>query len=58
MKMNAPKQDYFWAPLAEGGIILFAGLIGMLIGKPIVFSSLGPAAFEYVEKPASPGAHP
>ena len=58
MKMNAPKQDYFWAPLAEGGIILFAGLIGMLIGKPIVFSSLGPTAFEQVEKPTSPGAHP
>ncbi len=58
MKMNAQKQEYLWAPLAEGGVILFAGLIGMLIGKPIVFSSLGPTAFEQVEKPTSPGAHP
>lgn len=50
--------DYFWAPLSEAAIICFAGAIGYWIGKPILFASLGPTAYEQVEKSTLPSAHP
>ena len=42
--------------LGEGGLILVVCAIGWLAHMPLIFSSLGPTAYELVEKPNTPSA--
>lgn len=41
---------------AEGALILVVAAIGWATKLPLIFASLGPTAYELVEKPNSPGA--
>lgn len=43
-------------PIGEGGLILIVGAIGWAAHMPLLFTSLGPTAYELVEKPTSPSA--
>lgn len=40
----------------EGGLILVVGAIGWAAHLPLIFTSLGPTAYELVEKPKAPSA--
>jgi len=44
------------ATLGEGGLILAVGAAGWAIHMPLIFTSLGPTAYELVEKPNAPSA--
>lgn len=44
------------AILGEGGLILAVGAAGWAAHMPLLFTSLGPTAYELVEKPSSPSA--
>jgi hypothetical protein len=46
------------AVVAEGGLILLVGGIGWAAHLPLLFTSLGPTAYELLEKPNSPSAKP
>ncbi len=48
--------DFIWAPLASGLLILAVGLIGVTVGQPWLFPSLGPTVFLLVENPQLPSA--
>lgn len=48
--------DQTWAPLLEAGLILLMGAISLALGRPLLFASLGPTAYEQVEKPELPSA--
>jgi CBS domain-containing membrane protein len=50
--------DLLLAPLGEGALILVLAAIGWATRWPFVFASLGPTAYEIVEKPASKSARP
>jgi hypothetical protein len=50
------RYDKTWAPLLEGALLLLMGGISLAIGRPLLFASLGPTAFEQVEKPELPSA--
>jgi hypothetical protein len=50
------RWDKSWAPLLEGGLILLMGGISLALGRPLLFASLGPTAYEQVEKPELPSA--
>jgi len=41
---------------AEGALLLVVAAIGWAARMPLLFASLGPTAYELVEKPNSPGA--
>ncbi len=55
--MPKPK-DLVIAPLGEGGLILFAAAVGFFAHAPLVFASLGPTAYEMLERPTSKIAKP
>lgn len=42
--------------VAEGALILLVGAIGWAAHMPLLFASLGPTAYELVEKPKAPSA--
>jgi len=46
------------APLLEGGLLLAVGAIGWAIGRPLLFASLGPTAYEQIEQANRPSARP
>src|SRR4051812_4968306 len=48
--------DAIWAPLVAGGLILIAGLIGLLAGQVWLFPSLAPTAFLQAENPELPAS--
>ncbi|WP_013334673.1 HPP family protein [Gloeothece verrucosa] len=48
--------DFIWAPFSAGLLILIVGLIGIVVGQPWLFPSLGPSAFLLVENPQLPSA--
>lgn len=50
------KWDDTWVPLLEGGLILLMGAISLAVGRPLLFASLGPTAYEQIEKPELPSA--
>lgn len=52
------KRDLWAAPLGEGFLILVAALVGWATHYPFIFASLGPTAYEQVETPERPSAHP
>lgn len=45
-----------WAPLAAGALMLLAGGLGLIVGQPWLFPSLGPTAFLQVETPDQPAS--
>jgi hypothetical protein len=50
------KWDQTWVPLLEGGLILLMGCVSLAFGKLFLFASLGPTAYEQIEKPELPSA--
>ncbi len=49
-------KNKFVATCGEGGLILAVGAIGWAAHMPLLFTSLGPTAYEIVEKPNTPSA--
>ena len=52
------RKDIWAATLGEGFLILAVALVGFATHHPFVFASLGPTAYEQVETPERPSAHP
>ena len=48
--------DYIWAPLWEAVLIFIVGITAWAAGQPWLFASLGPTAYEQVEKPHTKSA--
>jgi hypothetical protein len=51
-------RDFVIAPLCEAGLILVAGISAWLTKQPMIFTSLGPTAFEMIETPHRKSAKP
>jgi len=54
----ARGKNVLLAALGEGSLILVAGGIAWAVHLPLIFTSLGPTAYELVEKPLAPSAKP
>lgn len=52
------KRDLIIAPLAEAALLAIAGAAGWLTHQPMLFTSLGPTAYELIETPHRPSARP
>lgn len=52
------RKDLVIAPICEGALILVVSIAGWLTKSPLVFTSLGPTAFELIETPNRPSARP
>ena len=50
------KSDFLIAPLGEGALILALSAVGYFSRQPFIFASLGPTAYELVEKPEEKSA--
>lgn len=50
------RWDQTWVPLLEAGLILLMGAVSLALGMPLLFASLGPTAYEQIEKPELPSA--
>ena len=49
-------QNVLLASVGEGALILLVGAVGLAVRRPLIFTSLGPTAYELVEKPLAPSA--
>lgn len=47
-------KQHLLATLGEGGLILVVGAASWAAHMPLIFASLGPTAYELVEKPMRP----
>ena len=52
------RHEYWIAPASEALLLGAAAIFGWLIAQPLLFTSLGPTAYEIVEKPELPSARP
>ena len=52
------QTELVFVLLLEGGLLFFVGAIGLALNLPLLFTSLGPTAYEQIEKPAEQSAHP
>ena len=52
------REDTFVAAAYEAGLLSLAAFLGYLFHSPLIFTSLGPTAFEIVETPTRPSAKP
>lgn len=52
------RKDAWVAAIGQAFLILAAALVAWACGKPLIFASLGPTAFEQIETPERPSAHP
>ncbi len=52
------RSDLILVPLLEAALILVAGLAGWMAHQPLLFSSLGPTAYEMIETPHRQTARP
>lgn len=50
------KSDLLIAPIGEGALVLALSAIGYFSRQPFIFASLGPTAYELVEKPKEKSA--
>ncbi|HEX2191348.1 MAG TPA: HPP family protein [Longimicrobiaceae bacterium] len=50
--------DGVWTPLATAIIALVPGLVGLALGRPALFPSLGPTALTQAHDPDHPSARP
>jgi hypothetical protein len=53
--MTRGKRLLFTA-LGEGGLVLVVAAIGLATRMPLIFTSIGPTAYELAEKPNAPSA--
>ena len=49
-------KNLLYASLGEGALILLMGAIALAVRRPLIFASLGPTAYELVEKPLAPSS--
>ncbi len=47
----AKIPTFLWGPVVAGILMLVVGLIGFASGRPLLFPSLGPSAFEHSVQP-------
>ncbi len=52
------KRELLIAPVGEAALILVVSIVGWATHQPLVFASLGPTAYEIIEKPGQPSARP
>lgn len=52
------KRDLIIAPVCEGALILVVSVAAWLTQQPLVFTSLGPTAYEMIEQPHRKSARP
>lgn len=52
------RKELLIAPLGEAVLILIVAIVGWAAHQPLIFASLGPTAYEVVEKPKLPSARP
>ncbi|HET9180985.1 MAG TPA: HPP family protein [Candidatus Angelobacter sp.] len=52
------RIELAFVPLAEGALVLALGGIGIGLKLPLLFASLGPTAYEQIEKPETKSARP
>ncbi len=52
------RREVIVAPLCEAALIGAAGVLALLLHKPLFFARLGPTAYEMIETPSSPTARP
>lgn len=52
------QKELAIAPVCEAALILAVSIVGWLTRSPLVFTSLGPTAFELIETPNRPSAKP
>lgn len=57
-EIQVSKNDLLIAPVGEAVLILIVSIIGWASHQPLIFASLGPTAYELVEKPKLPSARP
>lgn len=50
------RPNLILMPVCEAGLLLVLGLAAWLTGKPLLFASLGPTAYELAEAPERPTA--
>jgi hypothetical protein len=50
------SKNVLYASLGEAALILLMGAIALAVRRPLIFASLGPTAYELVEKPLAPSA--
>jgi hypothetical protein len=50
--------DAIWLPVMSGILMVIPGSLGLLVGQPWLFPSLGPTAFLQVEAPDLPMSRP
>ncbi|MGB8987918.1 MAG: HPP family protein [Candidatus Sulfotelmatobacter sp.] len=56
MKEVTKGKNLVYTSLGEGALILLMGAIALAVRRPLIFASLGPSAYELVEKPFAPSA--
>jgi hypothetical protein len=52
----AGLPESVWAPLAGAALMVLPAAVGLVLGKPWLFPSLGPTVFVHVTMPRSPAA--
>jgi hypothetical protein len=52
------KHDLIIAPIGEAALIFVVAITGWVLHQPLVFTSLGPTAYELIETPNRPSARP
>jgi hypothetical protein len=52
------RRDLLEGSIGEGALVLVLALAGWASHQPFIFASLGPTAYEQVETPKRPSAHP
>jgi CBS-domain-containing membrane protein len=52
------RKELYLAPVLEAALILAVALVGWATHQPFIFASLGPTAYEMIEMPKRPSAHP
>lgn len=52
------RVELVLVPMAEGALVLVLGWIGIGLKLPLLFTSLGPTAYEQIEKPEARSARP
>ena len=50
-QLRLQVADLLWGPIATGGLVLSAGVVGLVAGQPLLFPSLGPTALLHAEFP-------
>lgn len=51
-------KDIVIAPICEAALIGMVAIVGWITASPLVFTSLGPTAYELIETPNRPSARP